>query len=282
MKIESGLTNSQQDSQVVSTMNEIRFKSRFGFLSGHNGLRPGELTCLIGPKGGSKSTMARSIMLENAIQMKRVLTVLSEESVSTYRFELQRAAKRYGNIINRDYELIMENIFFTSLLGIRFKNLDDFLFRLNKILEELNPDVIYFDNFTTSFICSLPFSFQSVAINAFKEFAVKRDIPFILILHTVKGTDIYKRFIEGDDVRADATSVNFGSYNYIISTYFRLKKPRSFIYIDKARYHSNMNKRIFELDYDRDSGLFLSDRVSDLSEVSSCMKKGDIKNGLQF
>jgi archaellum biogenesis ATPase FlaH len=282
MKIETGLTTEQEDSDVIKTIREQRFKSRFRFLNGHDGIRPGELTCLIGPKGGSKSTMARSIMLENAMQLKRTYAVLSEETVKTYRFEMQRAAKKVAGIFDKDQDLIMENMFFTSLLGLEFSNFDDFKNRFKKILDQLNPDIIYFDNFTTSFICSLPFHFQAKAINFFKSIATERDIPFVLILHTVKGTDIYKRFVEGDDVRADASSVNFGSYNYVISTFFRLKPPKSYIYIDKARYHSNMNKKVFELDYDIESGLFLSDRISSLEEIKDSMQKGDLNKGAKF
>lgn len=282
MKIETGLTTEQEDQDVVKTMSDQRFKSRFKFLNGHMGLRPGELICIIGPKGGSKSTLARSIILENGMQLKRTFVVLSEETVKTYRFEIQRAAKRLCAIFKKSPEMIMENIFFSSLVGVEFKSFEEFKARFQKIIDQLNPDIIYFDNFTTSFICSLPFQFQSKAIEFFKKIASERDIPFVLILHTVKGTDIYKRFIEGDDVRADATSVNYGSYNYVISTFFRLRPPRSFIYIDKARYHSNMNKKVYELEYDHESGLFLSDKISTLEEVKQAMDKGDLSKGKKF
>tara|TARA_Y100001963_G_scaffold17759_1_gene21890 strand:+ start:1263 stop:2117 length:855 start_codon:yes stop_codon:yes gene_type:complete len=280
MKIESGYVSDQEEKRVISSIRTQRFKSRFKFLNGHDGQRPGELSCIIGPKGGSKSTLTRSIMIENAMSGKIVLIILSEESVSTYRLEVNRAMRRVcPDKIKSD--MFMENIFFVTLLGTNYGAMEPFKKDFDEVILNINPDIIYFDNFTTSFICSLPFFNQSIAVNYFKSIATRFDIPFILVIHTAKGTDIYKQLVEGDNVRGDATTVNFGSYNYIVSTFFRLHPVRSFVFIDKARYHSNMNKKVYELDFDTESGIYISDRLSSLEDVAHSMKTGSIATKLK-
>ena len=114
---------------------------------------------------------------------------------------------------------------------------------------------------------------QGKSVILLKKVAVEFDIPIILVLHTAKGTDTYAKVITGEDVRGNAASANIGSYNYIMMTFFRLEKPRAFVVIDKARYHGDANKKVYELEYDKDLRLYISDKESSFDEILLCQQQ---------
>lgn len=106
-----------------------------------------------------------------------------------------------------------------------------------------------------------------------KELAIGFDIPIILVAHTVKDFDVYNTKMRGDSVRGNATTANVGSYTYCVSTFFRGEKPRTFINVDKARYHGKAQKKYYELQYDNDLELFTEDKPVTEKEFEDAQKE---------
>lgn len=238
-------TNKQE---LDRARNQTRFQSSLDVFRCTNGIRPGEFSVIVAPSGNGKSTLCRTIAMECANSKKRCYHLLSEEVVDVYKAPISSIIQRaYRD--SDDQKHILEKLYFESMLDWKPEEETlEFLFSyLEDVMNEIVPDMIIFDNFTTSFIGELNIAQQGKAIKMFRKFANLYDVAIIGVFHTVKGSDIYKNLLSGEDVRGNSTSTNAGSYNYILSTYFRGDKPRSFLFLDKARYHSKFNKTYWEL-----------------------------------
>lgn len=276
--IRKGTMTLEQLKAVETELKTQDFKSRLNCFNDHKGLRKGELHTIIGPKGGGKSTFVRTILSELLDIRKRVYCFLSEEDPNKYVFPIYRTIANITHDIdltNRQIDLID----FESQLDLEaeLKNAEKYFKRMRSLIFEKIYDVMIFDNFTTSFMGRLPIDKQAWCIEQLKEIAVEFSMPVILVLHTAKGTDINKQLIDGDDVRGNATSVNIGSYNYLIATYFRLKEPKAFVITDKARYHKEANKRVYRLEYDRVSEIFTGDKKTTYDEIIETIKLVNLK-----
>ena len=102
-----------------------------------------------------------------------------------------------------------------------------------------------------------------------RKLAAHYKIAIVSVIHTRKGVNIYQSMVDAEDVRGNATGVNTASYNLVITTYFKTQPPRAFVQIDKARYHPDANKKIYELKYDTKLNLYTQDRLSDFVEFEA-------------
>jgi len=262
------MTDSEYESELES-LNVQKYNSKLNCLNSHKGLRSAEISTIIGPKGGGKSSFIRTIEIELLMQERRIYSFLSEELLKKYNLPIYKSFKTFLKEEDK-VNYYLQNLFVDSQLELPKEclTIEWLIHRIEHMIENHAVDCIIFDNFTTSFICSqLPFRSQAMAIHEFKRIAIKYDVPFLLVIHTAKGTDVYKDLIDGENVRGDATSVNMGSYNYIISAFFRCNPVRTFLSIDKARYHGSANKTVFELHYDKELGIFTKDERSNQLEI---------------
>ncbi len=271
--IERGTMTKAGYESVISKLNENEFKSNLRCFSDHKGLRRGEIHTVIGPKGGGKSTFIKTMIIEMLMNKKNVYCFLSEEKTDFYKMPIYRAFRNVTKCDEKSnsylYKLSLETQY---KLDKHMRNAKAFCNQLEIYVKELNLDCIVFDNFTTSFLGELDPNGQSAVIARFKEIAIKFDIPFVLVIHTAKGTDINRALIDGENVRGSATTVNMGSYNYIISAFFRVKPVRVFITIDKARYHKESNKAVYELYYDSELEIFTRDQKSNYEQITDIIK----------
>jgi len=274
-KIESGRMTDEEFDTEVAHLKKQEFHSNFNFLNDHKGLRTEELSLIIGPRGNGKSTLVRTIVCELLSDERRIYIFLSEESCSRYKMPIFNAFKIQTRCKDIDPNFYMENLFLESQINLDSESLEynNFLRGLELKITELNLEVIIFDNFTTSFICSLQFKYQALAVAAFKRMAIEYGVVFLLVIHTGKGTNIYEKMIDGENVRGDATSVNIGSYNYMLTTFFRLQPPRAFLSVDKARYHTKSNKKVYELKFHEEVGLYVGDRQSSQDQVEAIINE---------
>jgi len=279
--VENGIMTRDEFNKISDLHDTQKYRSKLNFLNDHNGLRPGEIHTILGPKGGGKSTLVRTIIIEILQNMKKAYCFLSEEETHIYKAPIYKVFKKIIESKISNQALVEEktNSFMTNLLiesqfNLRPENrrLYGFIARLEFIIKEKDIQVFIMDNTTTSFINRLKIDQQAEAIELLKEIAVKYSIVIILVLHTAKGTDINKIILDGDHVRGNATSINMGSYNYLIQTYFRCEPPRVFLTTDKARYHQKANKKVYELHYDRDLEMFTHDIKSDYNQIKKVMK----------
>lgn len=271
--IRNGTMTEEEYSSILGKLNSQEFASQLKTFNDHKGLRRGELHTILGPKGGGKSTFVKTILTEVMMNRKNTYCFLSEEKTDVYRIPLYKTLKYFLKDHNKANTLL-SHLFMESQFGLNEenKNVDSFIKRLEYICTEHSIDVVCFDNFTTSFLGRGRINDQARAIELLKELAVRLNIAVIIVLHTAKGTNIYKDIIDGDHVRGNATSVNIGSYNYIITAFFRANPVRVFVTTDKARYHKLANKKVYEMYYDQDLEIFLSDQKSSFDEIQSVIK----------
>ena len=247
---------------------ETRFHSELDVFKCTNGIRPGEFSVIVAPSGNGKSTLCKTISIECANSKKRCYHLLSEEVVDVYKAPIASTITR-TQMSPEEQDEILNYLYFETMLNWKPEEETlEFLFSyLEDIMNEIAPDMIIFDNFTTSFVGELNIALQGKAIKMFRKFAAAYDIAIVGVFHTTKGSDIYKQILSGEDVRGNSTSTNAGSYNYILSTYFRADKPRSFILLDKARYHSRFNKSYWELKFSPVLEIFTGCERSSYEEI---------------
>ena len=265
-RITCGVLSDKEKDEIKNAVNTNFFHSRLNVFKSTNGIRKGEFSVIVGPAGNGKSALCKTISTECAVGGKKCYHLLSEEKSSTYKNNI---FKTFESITSGKSKKYLELLFFESMIDWddSMLNYNYFFDHLQDVINELCPDMVIFDNFTTSFMGSLPISVQANMITKFRKIASVFDIALIGVFHTAKGTDIYKKVINGEDVRGNASTTNAGSYNYILSTYFRCTPPRAILYVDKARYHTESHKAYYEMYFDKESGIFTKDSKIEYSAV---------------
>jgi RecA-family ATPase len=268
----------QEDKEIINiALNEERFKSRLTAFSSTKGLRPGELSVVVGPSGNGKSTLCKTISIENAINGIKCFHLLSEEKTEVYKGGIAQVFEKMTGGKNTDK--FLQNLLFETMLDWDEKeeNLEYLFSYLEEVINTHLPEMIIFDNFTTSFIGDLHISQQGVAINRLRKLASSYDIAIVGVFHTAKGSDLYTKILDGDSVRGHASSTNKGSYNYILSTFFRLKEPRAILFLHKTRYHKDTMQTYWDLFFDKELGIYTSSKKVSYEDVKNIMEEATFK-----
>lgn len=247
-------------------------KSGLSCFNGTKGIRPGEVSILLGPKGNGKSALCKTISYDCMRSKAQCLHILSEETTAVYKASVADVAYK---MIPEQADDRLDYLLYDSMLDWPDEHLSfsGFMARLFTLINEFLPEVIIFDNFSTSFFGTMPINKQAEAVNTMRKIANDSGVAIVLVSHTAKGSDIYRQALTGEDIRGNANSTNTGSYNYVLSTFFRCDPPRAFMFIDKARYHSHMNQTYWELMFDKDSGIFVKDTKSSYEEIKNVMNE---------
>lgn len=266
----SGLLTEEKFKELKQNHNEIFIFSRFNFLNSHNGFRRGEVHNFIAPQGGSKSSMCRSIICEVIGQNKKVFLHLSEETWDSYVFSMNELLRKSEP---DNFENMLSNLSgISEMSGKNDLKLDYWKMIYQTVLEN-SIDLFVIDNWTTSFLGMDSISKQDANAKLLKRLAIACNIPVVVLCHSSKNTDAEKQIIRSEDVRGSASTVNIGSYNYIIQTMYNLTPAKTFVLVDKARHHSRANKKIYELTYNSAYGIFKDDKITSREELRSCLKK---------
>jgi RecA-family ATPase len=261
MKITNASMTEEDILENKTARDEMRIRSSLKCFSSTNGIRPSEFSVLLGASGNGKSTLCRTISVECAFYHTKTLHILSEEKTAVYKQPINERIKQVAK--PGTAEKYMNNLLFTSMLDWPKdqKNEMAFFSFLENAVNEHLPELVIFDNFTTSFFNSLHVAKQGEVIDKFRKFASTYDIAILAVFHTLKGTNIYNKLITGEDVRGNSTSTNGSGYVYTIQNFFRAKpEPASVLTIEKARYHSEFNQSYWRLVFDKESGLYVGDK----------------------
>lgn len=270
VKIVNAIMSGEEIEQINSARNDVRIRSNLTCFSITQGIRPAEFSVIVGKSGNGKSALCKTVLYEAAISGINSLTILSEETSGVYKETLTRAFK---SVTQKNVDQFLERMFFDSMLDWtpNEKNFNFFFAHLEKTINEKEIDLVIFDNFTTSFLGGLSINKQGEAIDNFRRIASTYDMSIIGVFHTTKGANIYEKVLDGEDVRGNATTTNAGSYNYILSTYFRADTPRAILNLDKARYHSEANKTFWELHFDKELEIYTHSKKIDYETVKLIM-----------
>lgn len=246
---------------------KVHIGSKFGFLSSHNGLRPGCIHTLMGISGGGKSTMIRSLVrdfafhADNAQPHPKVMLVwLSEESGEDFRAELSRGVP--------DHERLFDIKVFSELEVDHSKTL------LSELLMDFQPDVFLFDNITTSrFYQDKKTDEQSKFCWWIKKLSKDNKIATVLIAHTGAAvTESMSRPIEMNDIRGSKSIVNISEFFYILQR-FQLKEDfYPTISISKNRGQDVVN-RLYKLNYDKHFRSYVSDTAIDFEKFKEVFRE---------
>lgn len=216
--------------------NDVTYvESRYNFLKGHAGLRPGCMHVLIGTKGSGKSTIVRSILQD--CSKYRCLVWLSEESMSDFQLGI-------GRLKLPEKQLKNLRVLSEKELDAKYKrDLGTYLNYIEERIKELTPHVVIFDNITTSRVYnSLRPGDQAHFIDSLSALADKYTFPLLVVAHTKKGVRDNAQLIDSDDVRGNSTLVNIAPYVYIYQRIELFTEFFPFIHIAKARNHLHQGK----------------------------------------
>lgn len=204
-----------EQAEFETEQNRVHFGSNLGFLNAHNGLRRGSLHLVLGTTGGGKSTLVRTILRDLIFRPEKEFHValwLSEEEVQDYRAQVAYGMPSHDRLLNTSAfsELCAENV---SEL------------RFFEWLEFNKPDVLIFDNITTSkFYNDRQVSEQGKFANKLKQATKRLNMATIVIAHTdAKATDSMGRLITINDIRGSKTISNLAEFAYILQR-FELEK----------------------------------------------------------
>jgi len=255
------------------------FKSGLKVFRDHNGFIDGEFHTFIGTKGSGKSTWAKTILCDLAYQEKGVFLYISEEKEGKYLNTINKAF-RISKSTPEQTKRYLENIIVVGELDREINTEKDFFDLVEHIVTTCELDIMIFDNFTTSFLSELPISQQSSVLRRLKRLADKLSIPILAFFHTAKLSD--PKRLDGDNIRGSATAINIGSYNYLIAQHKTAMTTRNFVYTEKARYHSKANKKMYEVIYDHDVGLFTKCEDIELHEYKNIVDGKAFENKKGF
>lgn len=237
----------EAEQRVKDNIETRHFRSRFKHLQSHNGFRPGELHTFIAEKGGGKSTLMRAWIIDCLLDGKKVFLRLSEEKSQVYRDSIilgmgHDAEKYIDNLI-----IDSENELSRSVLG------EHYMDELTKKIIVKAPDIFVLDNFTTSVLSRANPAKQEEFASDLRQIAMDQNIAVIVAAHTEKGFNKKRGIVTGDNIRGNMTLSNTAAYIYTLTIFHDLPEKPSLLLIDKARYHSQANKKLFLLEYMNDT-----------------------------
>lgn len=275
MDFNTTLISKKQQTEQVKKLQDIEFATSLDCFKDHNGFRPGELHVIVAPKGGGKSTLARTIIQDITYSEKRALVYLSEETKTNYFSPVRANLEKVFKDNEGEIEKLMDKNFVISEIETREYSeaeLANWCKDFEYAIDETVADIIIFDNFSTSFLGEIHVNKQSRMFRWFKKISEKRNIPFILFIHTGKGKNT--GIFDGDSVKGSSTSVNLGSYNYmLLMAGKRSGNPMSYIWVEKARYHSKAHSKVYKLTYQPEMGIFYEANKVSFLEFAEEMKQ---------
>lgn len=241
---------------------------KFNFLKDHMGLRPGKVHMFLGPTGGGKSSLARTI-ISDMCDKYRVTLVATEEAVE----DLETTMSYSNKTISHENFSIVEESAILGLLTNR-QSVDEYMLQLEWELEINKTEVLIFDNFTTSEIyCDI-----KLALDFFSKIKIliaKLNIPMIAVCHT-KTTVKNGMFFEASDIRGYGGAAIKSEYLYCL---FRFSEEcdgyvryANFVFVDKSRTHNNI-KEAYRIYYDTQTKEYTSDQKATIQEFKEFIDK---------
>lgn len=242
--------------------NEYRIPTRFNFLRRHFGIRPGNLSGLMGTMGCGKSTLIKTIIADAAAKIK-TLVWLSEESPAEYQILLNKI------VADKSF---MDNVKFLQEKGLEemfFKNIKTFLSVVEYYVKQSRCKFLVIDNVTTSYMYSEEVGFvgQRLTSSFLSDMAKRLDLAILYVAHT-KSTvyDNQKMLITPEDIRGLKQLPMQSEYFYTFQKMTTDGVQSSFIRVCKYRHHTNASgfyklvfdneKKFYDLDTPSSFGCF--------------------------
>lgn len=268
------LTPSEKDIYLEELATQYYFTC-FRFLLSHNGLRKGAVHVILGASGKGKSSLIRSIAIENAI-LKNVFILLSEETPISYSIKISKTISSLKHLKNVNEETATRIKLASELAQIHKakENFEDFFTMISDFIAKDKIELFIYDNFSTGLL-SEEFDVQKLAMRRFKEIALKFNIPIIVALHPTKGVTRYDLYLTNEHVRGNSALATMPEYLYTINQCVLGEQIKNYLYIDKARDYDQSQGRWFELVYEKSNngnGYYKGDILIDKNLVIENLK----------
>lgn len=255
-------------------LKKISFYSILDCFNAHNGYRRGEIHTIVGPRGGGKSSLTKTIVLDFLTQNKKVFLWLSEELPETYLVSIYELLSKKFNNNQEKIKEIFNNLQVISELRQEESYKTYFVKSLEYDLECFGADVLIYDNYTTGKFASMQYEQQTKLLSIFMENLKTKNIPIILVFHSDKNTNPNERPMTSENVKGFSRPVDIGSYNYVLQPVTVDSIRVNFLIVEKARYHSEANRTYWELKYNSNLGIFEKSAKISYADYMMAFKKG--------
>jgi hypothetical protein len=219
---------------------------------------------LVGTKGSGKSSLFRTWIAEALASGKNVFIRLSEDKTSDYTDEL-------ATFFNEEAFHLFKNLTIESEMDLTDSEKQDYFADLEMKVKNAGADVIFFDNFTTSAISRKGIAAEADSAVKLRMLADKLEIPLVVAAHTEKGFK-GNSVASGDNVRGNQTIANVAAYIYGITVFFNHPDKPTVIFTDKARHHSDSNKKYYRIEFNKSMNTYIKDWSLSIAEIKDILK----------
>jgi predicted ATP-dependent serine protease len=211
-RLESAFQTDGEKEESEAERMTYYFDTQLDFLKAHCGYRPGRMHILIGPTGGGKSTLVKTMLLDLVVHLgdRKALLILSEERVKDFHESMSKmpSSLKWLNLLVTTEDRILSG-----------NSMEDYIYELSGIVEKEKIKIVFYDNITTS-------KFYPIGKIGEQETFVKRlksqlchvhDLPIVLVAHTAAEVTANHNKITGpEDIRGCKTTANLAECLYTL------------------------------------------------------------------
>lgn len=245
------MTQGEQE-ELKEELKTYFFKTQIPFLKSHYGYRPGLFHIFLGPTGGGKSTLIKTLLLDvvGNLEGRKALLILTEETIKQFHTsmaEINCFSPKWMNLIIKTEDDIYQG--------------DDFgayIHELSEIIDKNKISIVFYDNITTSnyYMDKNPDIQSMFAKRVKNKLCQHYDIPFVLVAHTKSEiTTNCNKIIGPEDIRGCKSTSNLAEFLYTLQVVDTPSSRHQFIKRHKGRNY-NYDSGFFVLGYNKELKFF--------------------------
>lgn len=247
------------DFNEINDVSTIGLKSRFAFLTAHDGLKPRKMHLLIAPTHSGKSTMTRSLLVDAMIMNpnKKFLIWLTEETKEEFLVELKKCYPHE--------KLSGENLRIFSQQNYQEQDPQKIKGFIEQCITQGYCDFLFVDNITTSPIYMDKATKEQADIAMWFK-GLSKKVGLFLIAHT-NNNDFNNRLLDETDIRGSKTITNLTEFMYILQPIRVGDTLYQFLMIKKHR-GEDVNGTFYRLNYDKKLYSFRDDLLVKFDDIA--------------
>jgi KaiC/GvpD/RAD55 family RecA-like ATPase len=249
--------------QLLEENKKIHYKTSFGFLLAHNGIRKNKMHLLIAPTHSGKSTFVRSILRDYIFNNKESKSMLwlTEENKKEFQVEFLKG------VPNCD---ILQNLrVFSEQDWDRYED-EELIKFIEDCVDYYGIDFLVIDNITTSPLYrDRKIEHQAKIVDWLKRLSKK--VSLLVVAHS-NTDDFHNRFLNENDIRGYKGITNLTEFLYILQPISVGNDMHQFVHIKKHR-GQNVKNKFFKLEYSKELSSFAKDYPVDFERVAAIFQE---------
>lgn len=240
----------EEQKDFEKSLNEIHFKSKFGFLNTNRCPRRGAMHLLVAGTGAGKSTIVRSILRDLLFHPENdpiIAVWLSEETVAEYKAMFSMGVPSHDRLLNTNAYSEQDNMQISELHFFEW-------------IKMISPDILIMDNITTSKF------YEGKRPGQQSEFSVKlknviKEVNcagFIIAHADSQQTAQRGGLLDINNIRGSKGICNLTEFAYLLQTFDTKSTRYSTIRIAKSRTQEVIHP-IYLLQYEPRTKSYISD-----------------------